>query len=1148
LALVTKNIPTFLDSYYSSLLSELEREYEIAVEARRKSNSPTDSVECIFADSMEERVELLVGPAGVADRIRNIRSKLTGEQVAFKLAEEIVYSSLGKLDDETIIKQAICSALAVLTPPCITAAPSEGISSVRIKKNPDGSSYLAVYFAGPIRAAGGTELAAVVVIADYVRKLFGLDRYKPSDDEVKRFIEELRTYVRRVMRFQYSVPDRLLEYAYRMTPIEITGIPTDKILAPSYRNLPRVETNYLRGGALRVVNDGIVGRAKKVLKLVQSMGISGWDWIEDIVREADSIAKESNGEESDQFAEVIGGRPVFSVATHFGGFRIRYGRGYGTGMSALGVHPMTMKVLKGYIVLGTQLKTDFPGKGGVVVPVDVEPPVVLTQDGEVVRVDSDEKYRHVAGRIDRILFLGDILISAGDCIENNVELRRPGYCEEWWASELNYRLTTMGLAEASAKTSIPAARLLRLAAEHAAAKPTWGEALATAKSLDIPLHPSYTLFWENISLEQFNMLRRWLQQSANNPSAARQASTDIHEVLIALLAEHKYSDGVVMLDEKVRRILETCTGAANDADIKGVSTVFEAIERLSGLKVKPKAGSSITARMGRPEKAGPRIMQIPVNVLFPVEFAGGQGRDMVTASKTNEAVVVELVTRRCTRFGHPTWKEFCPQCGAETQIVGRCLNCSTESEYRENALCPKCGGRVVYFQKQVVDVKSELEAAIRHLGLELPTRLVGVRGLSSLAKQPESLVKGVLRAKHKLYVYKDGTTRFDATNAPLTHFSPRQIGTSVDRLRELGYTHDMHGLPLLSDNQTCELRIQDLVVSRETAKYLLRVSKFVDDYLKALGMKPYYNLDSPGDLVGQLVVALSPHTYVGVMGRVIGLVDGEVNYAHPIFHAAKRRDCDGDEDSIMLLLDTLTNFSRIYVPGRSGGRMDSPLLITRVIYPEEVDEQAHNLDICGPYPLAFYEAASEGAKASEIAGFIETVRSRLRGGERFGGFRFTHTHSSLSSHGISSAYKQLESMLDKVTSQLELTDKLQSVRTSAVAERIVASHILPDIIGNVRAFFIQSFRCKRCGSRYRRLTLNGKCPRCQQDLVQTVYRGAVEKYLELARDLASRYVREQYLKARTTSTLENVADIFTFTKKAGYEKGAEKQVSLEWFM
>ncbi len=75
-------------------------------------------------------------------------------------------------------------------------------------------------------------------------------------------------------------------------------------------------------------------------------------------------------------------------------------------------------------------------------------------------------------------------------------------------------------------------------------------------------------------------------------------------------------------------------------------------------------------------------------------------------------------------------------------------------------------------------------------------------------------------------------------------------------------------------------------------------------------MQPYYMCSKIEDLIGHLVIGLAPHTSGGIVGRIIGFSKVSGCYAHPFFHAAKRRNCDGDEDSIMLLLDGLLNFSK----------------------------------------------------------------------------------------------------------------------------------------------------------------------------------------------------------------------------------------------
>jgi len=1136
-------VPRELARYYENLLEKINHQKKIAIEARKRIASPIPQIEVLFAKDLAERVELLVGPKGVADKIRRLFGKITLEKLALKLAEEIIEEhGRGKVYGE-ILLQAIRTSLAILTPPCITAAPTEGVVDVKIKKNMDGSRYLAVYFAGPIRSAGGTELAAVVVLADYVRRIVGLDRYKPTYEEIMRFIEELRLYKRKVSRFQYNVPDNVIEYILKNLPVEVTGVPTDKILVSSFRNLPKIETNYLRGGALRVINDGIAGRAKKVLKLVEKIGLDGWEWIRRVIEIMD---ENKNGDEG-YFDEVVGGRPVISLPDRFGGLRIRYGRASSTGLASIGLHPMTLEILNWYIVSGTQLKLDYPGKGGIVAAVDyIEPPVVLTRDGEVARLDNYSKYERIKDKIEKILFLGDILVSVGDLIENNVKIYPPGFCEEWWSEELRFKLVN-NMQKISRELYDKIQTLLDDPFNNV---PSFREAVIISLKIGVPLHPRYIPFWKNITLKELDVLREWLRNSIKNMMHKNgevylPRSEKAKEVLTRILVEHRVKLDKIILSSDWLKALIVMLRPFTYAKLTG-EDILEALSKLSGIVIEDKAGTFIGARMGRPEKAAQREMSPPVNILFPIGSDGGPSRDLINALNNNKKIIVELVKRRCSSCGRKTWNHKCPECRIPTEIIGECESCGFEKRYDGEAVCQKCGGSIAYYEKYVINIAERLYEASREINEPLPGRIKGVKGLNSLTKTPEDLAKGILRAKHELYVYKDGTVRFDATNAPLTHFKPSQIGASVDKLRKLGYTHDIFGEPLTSPEQILELRIQDVIIPRKAAEHLFRVSKFIDDELKKLaGMEPYYNFEKPEDIIGELVVVLSPHTYAGSVARVVGIIDGLVCFAHPILHAAKRRDCDGDEDSIMLLLDPLINFSRLYLPNRIGGRMDSPLLITSIVYPEEVDEQAHNLDIVDRYPLEFYRKAKNGAHVSTITRIIPTIRNYLERPEAFAGCRFTHPQSSLVTTVKESAYKKHSSMLGKIIGQIEIAERLSGVDVTLMVEKIMESHLLPDIVGNARAFFTQEFRCKRCGSKYRRPPIKGRCSNCGAELTQTVFRGAVEKYVELTQELLGKYVKNEYLREQALIAIESIRMMFS---REELTEASGRQVSLEKFI
>jgi DNA polymerase II large subunit len=385
----------------------------------------------------------------------------------------------------------------------------------------------------------------------------------------------------------------------------------------------------------------------------------------------------------------------------------------------------------------------------------------------------------------------------------------------------------------------------------------------------------------------------------------------------------------------------------------------------------------------------------------------------------------------------------------------------------------------------------------------------------------------VLRAKHDLSVYKDGTIRFDATNAPLTHFKPSEIGVSIERLGQLGYDHDIFGVPLTNPNQMCELKLQDVVVPSKCAEYFVRVAVFIDEVLsKVYGLSPYYNAKRAEDLVGHLIVGLAPHTSVGILGRLIGFTTLNVCYAHPIWHSAKRRDCDGDEDALMLALDTVVNFSRVYLPAQIGGIMDAPLLMIPIVNTREVQRQAHDVDVAGAYPLEFYERTWENIEARQVSSLVDIIEHRLGTESQFEGFKFTTPVSSINIGNQESAYKRFKTMIDKLNGQMELAEKIAAVNPRRVALKVLTTHFIRDIAGNLRAFSTQGFRCKSCNRRFRRIPLRGKCPSCGGQLSLTVYRGGIEKYLEAAQGLVARYGLPQYYAQRIQLMKEEISTLF----------------------
>jgi len=328
----------------------------------------------------------------------------------------------------------------------------------------------------------------------------------------------------------------------------------------------------------------------------------------------------------------------------------------------------------------------------------------------------------------------------------------------------------------------------------------------------------------------------------------------------------------------------------------------------------------IGARMGRPEKAKMRKLTGSPHTLFPIGEEGGRLRSFQSAIESGK-ITAEFPIFYCEKCKDKTIFSLCPVCDSKTKERFNCKICGLTDKKR-------CSHDTTRYMKQQIDINTLFNTYLKKLKIKTyPDLIKGVRGTTNKDHIPEHFVKGIFRAKYDICVNKDGTTRYDMTQLPLTHFKPSEIRTSVEKLRELGYSKDISGKELEREDQTLELFPQDIVLpscdeSPELGadKILLKTTFFIDDLLKEFyKIDKFYNFESEKDLPGVLVTVLAPHTSAGVIGRIIGFSKTQGFFCNPMFHAATRRDCDGDEASVTLLLDTLINFSKQYLPATRGG-------------------------------------------------------------------------------------------------------------------------------------------------------------------------------------------------------------------------------------
>ena len=1184
-----------IQKYFDCLDKEVKSCYNLANKAREKGVDPEKKVDIPLAKGIAQRVEGLISAevpqilgSGVAERIKVLEKEygLLDWRVALKISEEISKQKFIKFDEEIkALETGIRVGLAYITLGVISA-PLEGFIELKTKKRNDGKDYLAVCFAGPIRAAGGTASAVTLVIADYVRLKCGYGLYDPNEKEVKRCITEVRDYHDRSTNLQYNPSDAELGFLLNKIPVQIDGERTEDFDVSNYKDLPRIETNGVRSGMCLVLAEGIAQKATKVYKNLEKWGRDfglDWEFLSEFITiqkktKAEGKIKEQNKKITPNYTfikDIVAGRPVLAYPMKFGGLRLRYGRTRTTGLAATALHPNTMRVLDEFIAIGTQLKFERPGKATTVVSCDtIAGPIVLLKNGDVVFY-NDVKDK-ISQDIEKILFLGDILVSYGDFYENGHTLVPPGYCREWWIKDLeksavsNFGKIDVGKISDQSKISKNTIKELFLAPLKTSIK--FHEAMKLSKQFSVPLHPDFIYYYKGVEITDLKKLKLWFDKdkhiSIQNKIVIK--NTDVKHILEKIGVPHRLHNNFVIIENNEANVFQHFFDNINLNKTQDEEDVFSFLSDVFGVEIRDKAGVFVGARMGRPEKAKMRKLTGSPHVLFPVGNEGGRFRSLNEAMKVeeiNKDLSKELRTvsnmkrfptenrQKIEKSGKVTalFPIFLDKHGNET-IFPVNLDTGEDNiqgywdEYKRKTTTEKTQDSNRTYRNKTVDVLEIFEQAIQREEInkdDLPKLVKGVKGTSNKNHLPENIVKGILRAKHGVYVNKDGTTRYDMIEVPITHFKPKEVQTSIKKLKELGYLKDIHGTELKNEEQVLELFPQDLIlpgnsnINEKTSNTVINVqddnedssiydsadsvlysvSKFVDEELtKLYKQEPYYNLEKKEDIIGHLVIGLAPHTSAGIVGRVIGFSKTQGMFAHPMYHAAMRRNCDGDEACVILLMDALLNFSRSYLPDKRGSRtMDAPLVLTSMLLPGEVDDEVHGMDIAWNYPLEFYENANNYKNPSDIE--IVQLKNVIGKSKQYEGLGYTHEVSDINFGVVCSKYKTLPSMIEKLEGQMKIAEKVCSVNETDVAELVINKHFLKDIKGNLRKFSTQRFRCVKCNKKYRRTPLIGKCVVCGGKIIFTISEGSIIKYLEPTLQMAEKYEVSKYIR-QTLDLLE----------------------------
>jgi DNA polymerase II large subunit len=344
---------------------------------------------------------------------------------------------------------------------------------------------------------------------------------------------------------------------------------------------------------------------------------------------------------------------------------------------------------------------------------------------------------------------------------------------------------------------VPSEEIEKIIKNPLSIKPTIYLAYAFSEKLDIPFNPKYSLYWKLISREDFIKFLDWIFHGRivrENNKIARMVLLNREEkdVLERLGLEHDVLNKEYIIIPKefaylfvrmfgigkrtIRDILEIMNKHQED-------DVLQLMNKICNIKQRDKAGIFIGARMGRPEKAKMRKMTGSPQVLFPVGNQGGKYRSFQAALQEGK-IEADFPVYECPSCSKNTPLSVCEDCNIPAKRKFFCNTCG-EIDSEE---CPNNKEHnVLAYKNWSIDIRNIFSKSLKRLDTRIyPDLIKGVRGTSSRDHSTEHIIKGILRARHGIYVNKDGTIRYDSSEVPITHFKPREVGASVEKLKKLG--------------------------------------------------------------------------------------------------------------------------------------------------------------------------------------------------------------------------------------------------------------------------------------------------------------------------------------------------------------------------
>ncbi len=1069
--------------YVERLKKNVNAQIEVANKARNLKHDPSSSIESVITHSSTETILAILQIPGLdkylPERINQHKNLLL---LAADVAKQIVNGRFLKKDRERLILLAIQSSFVILSRgQC--SVPEEYVHKIRIDPK---QNYLTLFFTNMIRYVPGNITGLAILIADYLRGILHLNRFHSSPEIIGRYVEEYELYL--------SLSDQTLDYDeehlklfIQNIGVELSSDPYERIEVQKYRNLPKL-TNHLRMG-LSVTLDHILRNLTQIIIQKTKSGLPEWEWLDKLQF---TILKQKKAFGT---GDIRSTQPLLSQSNKSGGFRLRYGESRITGFGTIGIHPVTM-ALTGILTPGCTVQLDISENTFAINPVSsIMGPLVEFEDGSLKRINSQRELQKIKSEVKQIWEMGDILISISD-IPEATPIIFSAWTEEWWSREIEAKISSTKFK--SLHTLVPEISegdLYQLLRNPINFYPSWEQAYSLSKAFEVPLHPRYSLNWNELALSDFILL---MQRINTNSESFLPLDKEVLRIIKQLgvpfeIFENKVNSEILnsfipLFKERYSHLMEI---VEKDIDTITVEVLCQA---MLNVPVRSLCYKRIGFKLIRMEKSEPRFTNPPHHVLFPLGKNGGPQKDFFKIPQES-STQIRVANRYCNSCDIESFSVYCPECKQKTDQKYMCR----EGHITDKPTCSSCEKKAYPTSLKTVNIYGIFNSGMKSLGSTNIKKVKGISYLDNIYGVPETILKGILRAKRGIYVFKDGTSRFSYTNSPIRIFSANEINTSIDTLHRLGYSHDIHGDNLSQEDQLIEIFPYDLIVNEEGAKFLFAQSKFLDDELRfQYDLSPYYRFQSFKSITGSLVVGISPITQVGIIGRIIGYSTNNVLFAHPIWHFLKSRSCNGANDSITLLFDVLLNFSREYIPSYHGGALDIPSVINFV------DDWSDLLNYSKQISLVmnqiFYQELSNNPEQSDLI----SQESSLLLTSTFP----IHTSTNISRNPLENQLTD-KKILERIKIALESLENIRGIEEGKYVDNLLVNDFLIKVSTSISRFFQQPIRCKFCKTTYRRAPLSDRCPSCKNKTLElTLSKGWVLRYLQIINQLSEQYSKD----------------------------------------